>query len=77
MPIAKRTCRLPLQHRDRRPHDRPVPRGSGLNAEITTIEHRENNPKGLPVLKKLPGARKYGDITLKRGLTDPMTSGSG
>jgi phage tail-like protein len=43
---------------------------SGLNAEITTIEHRENNPKGLPVLKKLPGAKKYGDITLKRGRTD-------
>lgn len=43
---------------------------SGLSAEITTIEHRENNPKGLPVLKKLPGSRKYGDITLKRGRTD-------
>ncbi len=43
---------------------------SGLSAEIQTIEHRENKPKGLPVLKKLPGARKYGDITLKRGRTD-------
>jgi len=43
---------------------------AGLSAEITTIEHRENNPKGLPVLKKLPGSRKYGDITLKRGRTD-------
>src|SRR3954453_5784755 len=43
---------------------------SGLNAEITTIEHRENNPKGLPLLKKLPGAKKYGDLTLKRGRTD-------
>ena len=43
---------------------------SGLSAEITTIEHRENNPAGLPLLKKLPGSRKYGDITLKRGRTD-------
>lgn len=43
---------------------------SGLSAEITTIEHRENNPKGLALLKKLPGSRKYGDITLKRGRTD-------
>jgi phage tail-like protein len=43
---------------------------SGLNAEITTIEHRENSPKGLPLMKKLPGAKKYGDLTLKRGRTD-------
>jgi phage tail-like protein len=43
---------------------------SGLTAEIQTIEHRENNPKGLPLLKKLPGAKKYGDLTLKRGRTD-------
>lgn len=43
---------------------------SGLSAEIQTIEHRENKPGGLPVLKKLPGAQKFGDITLKRGRTD-------
>ena len=43
---------------------------SGLTAEIQTIEHRENNPKGLPLLKKLPGAKKFGDLTLKRGRTD-------
>src|SRR5262249_15306532 len=43
---------------------------TGLTAEVTTIEHRENNPKGLPLMKKLPGTRKYGDITLKRGRTD-------
>ena len=40
---------------------------SGLSAEIQTIEHRENTLKGLPVLKKLPGAQKWGDLTLKRG----------
>jgi phage tail-like protein len=43
---------------------------SGLSAEIQTIEHRENTMKGLPVLKKLPGALKWGDLTLKRGRTD-------
>jgi phage tail-like protein len=43
---------------------------AGLSAEIQTIEHRENKPGGLPVLKKLPGAQKFGDITLKRGRTD-------
>jgi phage tail-like protein len=43
---------------------------SGLSAEIQTIEHRENTLKGLPVLKKLPGAQKWGDLTLKRGRTD-------
>lgn len=43
---------------------------AGLEAEITTIEHRENSTKGLALMKKLPGTRKYGDITLKRGRTD-------
>ena len=43
---------------------------SGLSAEIQTIEHRENTVKGLPVLKKLPGAQKWGDLSLKRGRTD-------
>jgi phage tail-like protein len=43
---------------------------SGLNAEISTIEQRQNNAKGLPLMKKLPGAQKFGDITLKRGRTD-------
>lgn len=42
---------------------------SGLSAEIQTIEHRENKKGGLPILKKLPGARKFGDLTLKRGKT--------
>lgn len=43
---------------------------TGLTAEIQVIEHRENKPKGIPVIKKLPGARKWGDIVLKRGKTD-------
>src|SRR5262245_14642245 len=43
---------------------------SGISAEIKKIEHRENKVGGLPVLKMLPGAAAYGDITLKRGKTD-------
>jgi phage tail-like protein len=43
---------------------------SGLSAEIQVIEHKENKPGGIPVVKKLPGAKKWGDITLKRGKTD-------
>lgn len=43
---------------------------SGLSAEIQVIEHKENKKGGIPVIKKLPGARKWGDIQLKRGKTD-------
>jgi phage tail-like protein len=43
---------------------------SGLSAEIQVIEHKENKPGGLPIVKKIPGAQKYGDIVLKRGTTD-------
>jgi phage tail-like protein len=43
---------------------------SGISSEIQVIEHRENTKGGLPVMKKLPGHRKSGDITLKRGRTD-------
>jgi phage tail-like protein len=43
---------------------------SGLSTEVQVIEHKENKPGGIPVIKKLPGARKWGDITLKRGKTD-------
>ena len=43
---------------------------SGISMEIQTIEHRENKVGGLPVLKKLPGNVKFGDVTLKKGKTD-------
>jgi phage tail-like protein len=43
---------------------------TGLSAEIQVIEHKENKPGGIPVIKKLPGARKWGDVTLKRGKTN-------
>ncbi len=43
---------------------------TGLSTEISVIEHQENKPGAIPVLKKLPGVVKYGDVTLKRGQTD-------
>ena len=43
---------------------------SGLSAEIQVVEHKENKPGAIPVIKKLPGAQKWGDITLKRGKTN-------
>jgi phage tail-like protein len=45
---------------------------SGVSSEVTVIEHRENKIGGIPVMKKLPGATKFGDIQLKRGkINDP------
>ena len=43
---------------------------TGLSQEISVIEHEENKQGGIPILKKLPGVAKWGDITLKRGQTD-------
>jgi phage tail-like protein len=42
---------------------------SGLSSEVQVIEHKENKAGGIPVLHKLPGWRKDGDITLKHGVT--------
>lgn len=43
---------------------------SGMSAECQVIEHRENNISGKEVIKMLPGQKKWGPITLKRGKTD-------
>lgn len=43
---------------------------SGLTIERQVIEHRATLPGGVEVIKKEPGPVKYGDITLKRGMTD-------
>jgi phage tail-like protein len=43
---------------------------SGITSEIQVIEHRENTKGGKPIMKKLPGMKKAGDINLKRGRTD-------
>ncbi|WP_083441820.1 phage tail protein [Nitriliruptor alkaliphilus] len=43
---------------------------SGISVERQVIEHRATLPGGQEVIKKEPGPIKFGDITLKRGVTD-------
>ena len=43
---------------------------SGLNAETTPIEYREGN-EGLTT-RRLPGLIKYGNVTLKHGITQDL-----
>jgi phage tail-like protein len=43
---------------------------SGFDASIDVIEYREGNETTTP--RKLPGLTKYGNITLKSGVTDSM-----
>ena len=43
---------------------------SGISIERDVIEHRATLPGGREVIKKEMGPLKYGDITLKRGMTD-------
>jgi phage tail-like protein len=45
---------------------------SGLDSENQVIESKETGRKGKNVIKKTPGAIKWGDIVLKRGFTDDM-----
>jgi phage tail-like protein len=42
---------------------------SGLGSETETIEQKVVNNKGVEVILKIPGRLKWGDITLKRGIT--------
>jgi phage tail-like protein len=45
---------------------------AGLGSENEVVEEKASGPKGEPVMKKIPGRMKWGDITLKRGMTDDM-----
>jgi phage tail-like protein len=40
---------------------------AGMNAESDVVEYREGSDE--PTMRKLPGLRKFGNITLKRGFT--------
>jgi phage tail-like protein len=42
---------------------------SGIGAEITVIEGKQNNTKGLPIHTKQPGWIKHPDVVCKRGST--------
>ncbi|MFD2171198.1 phage tail protein [Tumebacillus lipolyticus] len=43
---------------------------SGYDASVDVVEYREGTEVTTP--RKLPGLSKYGNITLKRGMTDNM-----
>lgn len=45
---------------------------SGLESSSEVIEYKEANKSGVTVVRKQPGALKYSDIVLKRGVTDVM-----
>lgn len=44
----------------------------GLGSESEIIEQKVVDPRGKDFVKKQPGRLKWGDITLKRGITDAM-----
>jgi phage tail-like protein len=45
---------------------------SGLGSEHTIIEHKVMTKDGKELVRKIPGRLKWGDIVLKRGITDNM-----
>jgi phage tail-like protein len=45
---------------------------SGLSSETDIVEHKVTDESGRDFIQKIPGRTKYGDITLKRGITDSM-----
>jgi len=45
---------------------------SGLGSENEIIEQKAVNDKGVEVVLKVAGRLKWGDITLKRGITSDM-----
>ena len=45
---------------------------SGLGSEHEVIEHKIVIPEGREIIRKIPGRLKWGDITLKRGITANM-----
>ena len=44
----------------------------GLDSETEVIEHRVTGKGGNLIVHKVPGALKWSNITLKRGITDSM-----
>lgn len=45
---------------------------SGLGSESDVVEHKATGKGGMPVIMKVPGAVKWQNIVLKRGVTDDM-----
>src|SRR3954471_11273663 len=42
---------------------------AGLGSETEVITHNIIGPEGKEIVRKIPGRLKWGDVTLKRGLT--------
>lgn len=42
---------------------------SGLGSETETVEHKIIGTNNQTIIRKIPGRLKWGDITLKRGIT--------
>jgi phage tail-like protein len=45
---------------------------SGIGSETEVIEQKVVNEKGVETVLKIPGRLKWGDITLKRGITSNL-----
>ncbi len=44
----------------------------GLGSETEIVDHKVVTPNGQEVIQKIPGRLKWGEITLKRGVTSEM-----
>lgn len=45
---------------------------NGLGSETEIVDHKVVTPNGQEVIQKIPGRLKWGEITLKRGVTAEM-----
>jgi phage tail-like protein len=45
---------------------------SGIGSENEVVEQKVVNEKGIEIVLRIPGRLKWGDITLKRGITSSM-----
>jgi phage tail-like protein len=45
---------------------------AGIGSENEVIEQKVVNEKGIEIVLRIPGRLKWGDITLKRGITSSM-----
>jgi phage tail-like protein len=45
---------------------------TGVGSEHEIIEHKVVDPSGHELIQKIPGRLKWGDISLKRGITSSM-----
>ena len=46
---------------------------SGIGSENEVVEHKVVNDQGQEMVQKVPGRLKFGDVTLKRGLTHDIS----